>query len=319
VGRFAIEFLRDSEKLGPLSLAQWVVGPFAVICFAAVAKDLRFPTRRAGATPRLAATGMTALLLQMPAVPTDSFPQRFAFWGIGFGHGGYTLEHESDSSCDSGPFNEWTRFHKYYGGSIEGGYLRQGSEWSGIGFRGRASYSIDLADRAIVTLGSMPNPGRYRTTNLSAGGFVDFNGKYAALTLGGTLGLVRPALAGTFAEEKDPVDAWAGYPALGLRLGPLFGPSAEFRFGDDVPLNVPLPMMSLAVAGGDKKGNRLRLGVSDGGLFAAATIKGSNGIDILPSFYILGGEDIARRGGGIGVRQWTKLPPRAGSQPRGGR
>src|SRR4051812_26274084 len=127
VGRFVIEFVRDSEKIGPLSLAQWVVGPFAIACFACVVKDVRFPRVRAGAPPRLATVGLSALLLQMPVVPTDSFPQRFAFWGIGIGGGAYNVHSVDERNCDSGPFNEWDRSHTYLGGSVEAGYLRQGS------------------------------------------------------------------------------------------------------------------------------------------------------------------------------------------------
>jgi hypothetical protein len=257
---------------------------------------------------RLVPAGAAALMLQMPAPVDSTFPQRFAFWGFGVGGGSYTLFHD-DSSCDSGPYTEWNRFHKYYGGSIEGGYMRQGGEWSGYTFRGRVSYSIDHADRARVTSGSLSNPRSYSTTNLSAGGFVDLTGKYAALTVGGTLGRVRPALNGLFEGSDDPHVPWQGYPGLGLRLGPLFGPSIEARLGDEMPLNIAMPLMTLALAGGDAKGNRIRLGVSEGGYFAGVTLKRPKGLDLTGTFHFVNVDRWDRLGGGMAVRQWTRLPP----------
>ena len=347
-GRFAIEFVRDSERLGPLSLAQWIVGPVALVCLASVARRVELPrftspsisrllaasagalfvylsaTGQLGALEastillvsvccfgfvaarngRLAPAGAAALMLQMPASADSTFPQRFNFWGIGAGGGSYRAFHD-DSSCDSGPFAEWSRFHKYYGGSIEGGYLRQGSQWSGIGLRGRLSYSIDEADHAIATAGTAPNPKSYSTKNYAGAGYFDFIGKYGALTLGGAVGHVRPSLAGIFEDSADPIRAWEGYPAFGVRLGPLFGPSIEARFGDEAPLNVAAPMFTLALAGGDAQGNRIRLGISDGGVFASATLKRANGLDLMPSIHFL---DNDRKGGGMAVRQWTRLP-----------
>ena len=349
-GRFAIEFVRESDRIGPLSLAQWIVAPVALMCLLLVARNVGLPRIMpapsrmlalggigfvavlaaagrlgplevsaiglativsagviAARNGRLVPAGAAALMLQMPAPADSAFPQRFSFWGFGLGGGGYTLYHD-DSTCDSGPYAEWSRFHKYYGGSVEGGYLRQGGPWSGITTRGRLSYSLDHADRAIVTQGSLPNPRSYTTENISAGVFIDLTGKYAALTLGGTLGVVRPAISGIFEEDEDPMRAWLGYPGIGLRLGPLFGPSIEARIGDESPLNVAMPMFTIGVAGGDSKGNRIRVGVSDGGYFASATLKRAKGLDIMPSFHVFNGERLERHGGGVAVRQWRKLP-----------
>jgi phosphatidylglycerol---prolipoprotein diacylglyceryl transferase len=352
-GRFAIEFLRDSDRLGPLSLAQWVVGPAALLCFAAVALDARLPRVKAEAPARVAGiiaalailmlsatgtlgaletssmllavvagagfvsvrkgriapAGMAALMLQMPAPADSTFPQRFAFWGVGFGAGSYRAFHQDDHSCDSGPFNEWNRFHKYMGGSAEAGYLRQGSQWSGRGMRGRVSYSRDHADHAIATYGVAPNPSSYSVTNFSAGVFGDMTGHYAALTLGVTGGRMRPAVDGFLEGEGDPMRPWAAYPAIGVRLGAIYGPSLELRFGDEAPLNIPMPLMTFAIGLGDKKGNRVRGGFSDMGIFAGGTFKAHNGLEIMPSLVILNDSRVSPRGGAMAIRQWRRLPP----------
>jgi len=311
-GRFVIEFVRDSEKIGPLSLAQWVVGPFAIACFAAVASDVRFPRARGAAASPLATAGLAAMLLQMPTLPTDSLPQRYSFWGIGIGGGLYTVHSVDERNCDSGPFNGWDRSHSYLGGSIEGGYLRQGSRWSGMAIRGRAQTSQDNAGQAVTTLGTgSPNPAPYSTRNMAAGVFADFIGHYGALTIGGSVGRIRlTGVALIDDSHNDPGTVMAGFPAIGIRLGPLHGPSLEARFGDETPLNAPMPIMTFAVAGGDDKGNRVRLGVSDAGAFIGGSFRTEHGLDLMPSFYFVPGAGQKHGAGGMAVRQWTKLPPK---------
>lgn len=351
--RFATEFVRDNEKFGGLSLAQWVVLPLATSClFFLVARRpvarprrhaiparhiaavllglLGFVATTAGLPPleasvlllaaivlaaaaarrmtRAAPIGLAALVLQVPPVTADStYPRMLGFFGGGFTAGSYDYRHTA-GTCE-GQTQDWTRHHAFTGYAVEGGTRFEKSETRTNGFRTRGVMIKDDVGRAVVTVGGPIN--REPHTQYSGGISIvgDFDWRYLGLSAGASFGLFKPMER--YPEEDGTESKGEGFmPALGLRLGPKRGISVETRLGDEVPTWSPGPLNTVTVAFGDKRGNRIRLGVSEVGKFVAARHLTSGGFEIIPSISLGDHSDYDVSNamqGSVMVRKWFRV------------
>jgi hypothetical protein len=141
----------------------------------------------------------------------------------------------------------------------------------------------------------------------------DADWKYFGLSFGLNAGQFYPMdeVSSEPGGRTEPLGTMA---ALGLRVGRLDGLSAELRVADEAPSWAPAPIATIAIGLGDKKGNRIRAGVAETGLFVAGKHITSRGIEIAPMF-TLGSGDVSVKDviyGGIMVRKWIRVasPPR---------
>ena len=306
VGRFAIEFVRDSDKLGPLSLAQWIVGPVGVVCLALVARDVRFPRLR----PRpVLATGVTALALQMPPISADTlYPRNYVSGGASWFGSSFDWVHDV-GSCEVE--ERHTRTHKISGMTGEVGYRRQLSATSGMGVRLRPFSATENASESRDPLfqGSPPSSPYtprlpYKITHRGATIAADFDATYVGVTVGGTFGQFYPLLDRD-AQYDDPDRATSRWASMGLRLGTERA-AVEIRVGDEYPMNVPLPTFTVGLGIGNGKDTRIRFGASDLGPFVALRHVRPQGLEINPMF------GTAHNGflGGVMVKQWFRTDPK---------
>jgi hypothetical protein len=300
-GRFMIEFLRDSEKIGPLSLAQWIVGPAAIACFAIVSMRIRIP-RVSRATP------IAALALQMPPISGDTlYPRNYVSGGASLFGGSFDWVHDV-GSCEVE--ENYTRGHKIGGVAAEVGYRHQVSATRGFGFRFRPfSATENATESRDYRINGSPSPSgftfpAYTVKHRGATIAGDFDFKYLGLTFGGTFGQFYP-LIDAEDDDNDHRTVQGSWPAMGLRLGTQ-RVAVEIRAGDEYPVSAPFPAFTFGFGFGNGKDTRVRVGASDMGPFIALRHVLPRGLEIAPMF---GG---AHEGwmGGLMVKQWVRTDPK---------
>jgi phosphatidylglycerol---prolipoprotein diacylglyceryl transferase len=362
--RFGTEFFRDNEKLGPMSLAQWVVLPVAVACFAIVflpwnwtlprVRPAKIPSvallvvavacmgvSMTGALPQLEAAallltglllvaygahrfrpampaGIGMLALQMPVLSADStFPRTYQSIGGGITTGSYDFRHEvSTGGCDEPQQREvWTRHHRFTGISLEGSWREQKSMTRAVGLRGRGYFDTEEVGAAVVSEGTPAQPGAYtrHSAGVSLAGDADW--KYLGLSLGMSVGQFYPMEGSLEYPQTDPPAALSSFASFGMRVGPLNGLSLETRIADETPSWIPAPLVTVAVGLGDKRGNRIRVGISEAGYFVAGRHFTESGMEVSPTI------NVGRRAraeeqlqnaiqGGVMIRKWVRgVPP----------
>jgi phosphatidylglycerol:prolipoprotein diacylglycerol transferase len=304
VGRFFIEFVRDSEKLGPLSLAQWVVGLVAVVCAVLVARSARIPQLRRRTS---ALTGATALALQLPVMGADTtYPRKYYSIGAGAAAGAY--DHVTKiRSCDSPDVQEWVRHHAFSGGAVEGGVRTELSSTHGYGLRVRGFSERQRAGAAIALEGSLPaDSAPYARTSSGATIAGDLDWKWFGLSLGATVGDLYIRSASGFADNE--LSHERVLPDIGLRIGTSAG-ALEARFGDEIPFAFPSPVATLAITGGTPS-TRMRVGVSDAGPCIGLRLMTPQGFEFDPFLAVGFRCDYCARGrnsqGGLMVRKWVR-------------
>jgi hypothetical protein len=258
---------------------------------------------------RLAPTGLAVLALQMPTISADStYPRVYRFFGGGANAGFWDAVHHS-SDCDTGVTEDWTRHHSASGASLEVGARKQLSGTRGVGIRGRAYYGTDEVGAAIVTVGSPTRPAAFTRTNSGVQAVFDADWKWFGFSLGLSAGQFYPAMADDDIGPGEDFAATTGFPAFGMRFGPRRGLSLETRVGDESPMWVPGPAATIALALGDRMGNRIRFGAADEGLLIAGEKFMANGLQVMPTFVLPGSGSSFQ--GGVTFRKWIRAgPPR---------
>ena len=262
---------------------------------------------------RIAPTGLAVLALQMPPISADTtYPRRYVSIGGGFNSGTWD-EHHRYSDCEGTTVEDWTRAHSAQGMSAEIGMREQHSASKAVGVRVRGVYGVHNLGRAIVSSGSPSSPEPHTRTNAGFSVIGDADWKYFGLSFGLNAGQFYPMDEVTSGPggRTEPLGTMA---AVGLRVGRLDGLSAELRVADEAPSWAPAPIATMAIGLGDKKGNRIRAGVAETGLFISGKHVTPRGIEIAPMF-TLGSGDMSVKNviyGGIMVRKWIRVaaPPR---------
>jgi phosphatidylglycerol:prolipoprotein diacylglycerol transferase len=261
VGRFVVEFAREGERFGVLTFAQWTVGLAAVFCVALVGLRVRLP--EFAIQKRVAATGMTALALQVPLVPADSvYPRKYLT--VGAGGTIATVEHIYNNFACEG--ETWRRKHRFGGGAAEAGFRLQKSATHGWGVRVRGFNVTERAGASFdhqVSGGPIPGqedyslPG-YTRPHRGIALIGDLEYAYLGLSLGFAQGEFSPWLD----IEKHNRPPRAFVPIYAARLGSRRF-ALEVRNGDEQPLGLPLPDLTVGVSFGIGDRNRGRLAVSN--------------------------------------------------------
>lgn len=308
VGRFAIEFVRDSDKLGPLSLAQWITAPVAIIAMVVVARRIELPR------PRPRSVALTALALQMPVISADStYPRIYTSIGAGAFGGAFDIFHDN-GSCDAE--EDWTRHHSIRGGALEVGMRRQNKEQQSVGMRVRAFSAVEQASESFdhhpAIAGWIFQPYSARHSGLTLIG--DFDWQYFGVSAGGTVGKMYPIAqaGGDDAQGRGVRHAWfsGGVRAGSERAG------LEFRVGDEQPAGLPMPSMTLGVGIGNGVDTRVRFGMSEMGVFLTGRHITKTGFEVDPMVTLGGFKGISGGGvergfsGGLMVRKWLRTDPK---------
>ncbi len=306
IGRFAIEFVRDSEKLGGLSLAQWVTAPIAGLCLVMVGRA--FDISRAARRFPLAATGATALALQMPVISADStYPRIYTGVGVGYFGASFDMTHDN-GSCDAE--EDWDRHHSIRGGAIEVGMRRLNSATQSVGFRTRA---FSATERASGSSNHQPSgvgsPLAGYTHNHNGLSLIgDFDFRYLGVSVGATLGNLYPIIeaGGGDIGGRGVKHAWF---AGGVRVGPERS-AVEIRFGDEQPSGQPLPGLTAGLAFANDQGTRLRFGMSEVGPFVSGRHVLPSGLEFNPLVAAGGGQTKGGLHAGLMVRKWFRTDPK---------
>jgi prolipoprotein diacylglyceryltransferase len=272
---------------------------------------------------RVAPTGLAVLALQMPPLAADStYPRTYHFFGGGMNVGSWDALHRS-STCEDGVTEEWKRRHSAYGTSAELGTRKQNSATRGVGARIRGYYGTDAVGAANVSIGNPQNPGPYTQHSVGFTAVGDADWKWVGLSVGFSAGKFYPmdeGYQGNAYGADSRAKAITGFPAFGLRVGKLDGFSVETRVGDESPMWIPGPVTTIAIGIGDSRGNRLRIGAAETGLFVGGRRMMANGLEISPSIVAFGGSDDYgtvqnSMHAGVAFRKWF----RASRPPQGDR
>jgi prolipoprotein diacylglyceryltransferase len=295
--------------LGVATIAVGLPALEATVLMLGVAVVLALTIQRMG---RIAPTGLAVLALQMPPISADTtYPRRYVSIGGGFNSGTWD-EHHRYADCEGTTSEDWTRTHSAQGGSVEIGMREQRSASNGAGVRVRGIYGTDNVGRAVVTSGTPSSPAPYTRTSAGIGVVGDADWKYFGMSLGFNAGQFYPMDNASY-EPGGRLEPMGAMAAVGLRIGRLDGISAELRVADEAPSWVPAPIATIAIGLGDKKGNRIRAGIAETGLFVAGKHMTQRGVEIAPTFSFGGDDGTAKNViyGGIMVRKWIRVagPP----------
>lgn len=340
--RFATEFLRDSERAGPLSVAQWIVIPVVLAALAALrwrgelarAATVRPPSSVSrpaimiaavvtvsGAASSLSPLEVTAIGLAivatiamvararraapigMAAILLQAPAAPRTLFHVGGGSAaGLYTTTHRGESCSGEEIERWTRRSTYMNAGVEAGIRRERSRTSGFGLRIGGMGGVVHSGAAQVSRGAPYRPGAYDISTHGVSIIGDYDWRRFGFSIGGSYG----RFATVIDRENGALDpSFDRLLALGIRVGPKKGTSLELRVGDNAPTWSPAPAGTLALGFGDSLGNRLRVGVSETGAFVAASRRVGSRVELLPFAAGLGVGTVASSiHAGLMVRRW---------------